>query len=708
MKSKEYSPFLAASSMIGHGVSSRSSHSRAGGADDVLGELVDPLLNLELVLVQLERVVGHGAPSLGGPAAAGACLVRSTRRRHDRVACRAASPTRLLVTTAVTYGPVTGPAPLAEYRSDLGFLRAISGGWRCPTACPRPSSPGPPARPAGRRPGRSPWPRGPRRARPPAGPTPRRPRRPPPAATGPAPPASTAAVWARRPPSSSSPASAAEWAAVTSSKMPARAPGVSRSSSMRARNAAERAGVDAGRRRRRPRRRSPRRSRASSSADVEPPGQAVQAVQRLLGVGQRLGRHLDGRAVVGPQHEQPVGAGVAAGQEVGQRGEVAERLRHLGALDLDPAVVHPVPGEGLAVGDGLRPLVLVVRERQVLAAAVQVESLAQQVERHDHALGVPPGPARPPRRRPSWARPPSPSSTGRSRGASASPRWPRPAPRPASDSSDCCGPAGRTRRPGRPRGRRRRASRRPSPGHQLAHQRHHVARCTAVACGMSCGRRSPSASIDSHQRGLELGGHVGLGPPQLGGPLDDVVVDVGDVGHVVHLQPGEAQVAPQDVEGQVGPAVPDVGQVVDRRATDVHRHLALGAELERADRARGGVVKVQHPGTVTRSCRPPRPARPDVPDKPTLDGLEERWAAAWEEAGTYRFDDGRHPRRGLLHRHPPADGVGLAAHGIGLRLRADRRHRPLPAHAGLEALLPDGLGRQRAADRAPGAEPTSA
>ena len=64
----------------------------------------------------------------------------------------------------------------------------------------------------------------------------------------------------------------------------------------------------------------------------------------------------------------------------------------------------------------------------------------------------------------------------------------------------------------------------------------------------------------------------------------------------------------------------------------------------------------------------------------------------------------RHPLRGLLHRHPPAHGVGVAPHGLCLRLRADRRHRPLPAHAGLEGLLPDGLGRQRAADRTPGAE----
>ncbi len=66
-----------------------------------------------------------------------------------------------------------------------------------------------------------------------------------------------------------------------------------------------------------------------------------------------------------------------------------------------------------------------------------------------------------------------------------------------------------------------------------------------------------------------------------------------------------------------------------------------------------------------------------------------------------------HPRRGVLHRHAAADGVGIAAHGIGLRLRPDRRHRPLPPHAGVDALLPDGLGRQRAAHRTTGPERTS-
>ena len=35
-----------------------------------------------------------------------------------------------------------------------------------------------------------------------------------------------------------------------------------------------------------------------------------------------------------------------------------------------------------------------------------------------------------------------------------------------------------------------------------------------------------------------------------------------------------------------------------------------------------------------------RTGAPHVPDKPTLDGLEDRWAAAWEEVGIYRFDEG--------------------------------------------------------------------
>jgi hypothetical protein len=62
------------------------------------------------------------------------------------------------------------------------------------------------------------------------------------------------------------------------------------------------------------------------------------------------------------------------------------------------------------------------------------------------------------------------------------------------------------------------------------------------------------------------------------------------------------------------------------------------------------------------------------------------------------------PRRGLLHRHPAADGVGLAARRPRVLLHPHRHHRPLPADARQGGLLPDGLGRQRPAHRAAGAE----
>ena len=59
-KSTPYRPIWAASSTIGYGNSSRSSHSWAAGRIDVLGEVVDPFLDLQLVFVEVEREVRHG------------------------------------------------------------------------------------------------------------------------------------------------------------------------------------------------------------------------------------------------------------------------------------------------------------------------------------------------------------------------------------------------------------------------------------------------------------------------------------------------------------------------------------------------------------------------------------------------------------------------------------------------------------------------
>ena len=62
-----------------------------------------------------------------------------------------------------------------------------------------------------------------------------------------------------------------------------------------------------------------------------------------------------------------------------QERDVADRLGHLLAGELDHAVVHPDPGQLLpARGARLGGLVLVVGEHEVRAAAVDVEADAQQ------------------------------------------------------------------------------------------------------------------------------------------------------------------------------------------------------------------------------------------------------------------------------------------------------------------------------------------
>ena len=97
-------------------------------------------------------------------------------------------------------------------------------------------------------------------------------------------------------------------------------------------------------------------------------------------------------------------------------------------------------------GQRLRRLVLVVREHEVDAAAVDVELHAQQRLGHRRALDVPARPARGPRARPTRCpRPPSTPSTARSRAGPPCSRRPR-RPRP--------GPSGR-RRGARARRRRR-------------------------------------------------------------------------------------------------------------------------------------------------------------------------------------------------------------------------------------------------------------
>ena len=60
--------------------------------------------------------------------------------------------------------------------------------------------------------------------------------------------------------------------------------------------------------------------------------------------------------------------------------------------------------------------------------------------------------------------------------------------------------------------------------------------------------------------------------------------------------------------------------------------------------------------SATTEIHPPEleePRSPEVPDKPSLEGLEAKWSARWEEAGTYRFDRSAQRARVFAIDTPP-------------------------------------------------------
>ena len=93
-----------------------------------------------------------------------------------------------------------------------------------------------------------------------------------------------------------------------------------------------------------------------------------------------------------------------------------------------------------------------------------------------------------------------------------------------------------------------------------------------------------------------------------------------------------------------------------------------------------------------------------APEKPSLDGLEEKWAARWEADGTYRFDRSK-PREEVysIDTPPPTVSGSLHVGHVFSYTHTDAIAR-FQRMRGPRGLLPDGLGRQRPPHRAPGAE----
>ncbi len=136
---------------------------------------------------------------------------------------------------------------------------------------------------------------------------------------------------------------------------------------------------------------------------LDPVNHAAPLAQRRLRLAHLLFRPVHRRAVMrGQQHKADHLARDALIQQILDRKEIAQRFGHFPPLDLHHLVVHPEAREiPVRIGAAaLRDLVFVVRKLQIQPAAVNVEALAQQVQRHGGTLDMPAGPAIAPRRFP--------------------------------------------------------------------------------------------------------------------------------------------------------------------------------------------------------------------------------------------------------------------------------------------------------------------
>src|SRR5256886_2687602 len=120
-----------------------------------------------------------------------------------------------------------------------------------------------------------------------------------------------------------------------------------------------------------------------------------------LGPGESRLVVLDVLAVVGLQETEPDDFAGVVPQDLPDRHEVPEALRHLLPLQGEEPVVHPRPRPFRAPGPFAdHRLALVVREHEIEPAAVDVERGAEVLVRHRVAFDVPTGAALAPRARP--------------------------------------------------------------------------------------------------------------------------------------------------------------------------------------------------------------------------------------------------------------------------------------------------------------------
>ena len=306
---------------------------------------------------------------------------------------------------------------------------------------------------------------------------------------------------------------------------------------------------------------------------------------------------------------------------------VAHGLGHLLPAVGDEPVVQPEAGEAVPGGRRLGQLVLVVREPQVQAAAVDVELGAEVLRGHGRALQVPSGAAGPPGRLPHGG--------GGLAGLGALPQ------------GEVAGVA-LAARVGVGRvlhvlhalaGELAVALPRPDVEvdvaravlrgvgvaalHQALDEREHLGH-VAGGARLVGGTADAEGEVGGVERLLEP---VGQGPPRLAGrvevrgleaglvgggrAVEDLVVDVRHVPHRGDAQPGGLEPADEDVEHDRAAHVAHVRHALHRGPAVVHRRLAGHEGLEVPDLRGAGVVEaLGHGGAVLPEGRGPDGALP--------------------------------------------------------------------------------------------------
>ncbi len=101
----------------------------------------------------------------------------------------------------------------------------------------------------------------------------------------------------------------------------------------------------------------------------------------------------------------------------------------------------------------------------------------------------------------------------------------------------------------------------------------------------------------------------------------------------------------------------------------------------------------------------PAGGSPRVPEKPTLEGLEAKWSASWDESGTYRFERAAaEDEIYSIDTPPPTVSGSLHVGHVFSYTHTDAMARFMRMR-GREVFYPMGWDDNGLPDRAPGAEP---